>query len=66
MQDQQWPTGGSGSGSAFGELDAAVNAFRHEVRDAVRRVQTDAATRKEILDILHDTARRIRHVLDQR
>jgi DNA-binding PadR family transcriptional regulator len=65
-QDQQWPTGGSGSGTAFGELDAAVNAFRHEVRDAVRRVQTDAATRKEVLDILHDTARRIRHVLDQR
>ena len=65
-QDQQWPTGGSGSGPAFGDLDAAVNAFRHDVREAVRRVQTDAATRKEILDILHDTARRIRRVLDQR
>ena len=64
-QDQQWPTGGSGSGPAFGDLDAAVNAFRHDVREAVRRVQTDAATRKEILDILHDTARRIRRVLDQ-
>ena len=64
-QDQPWPAGGSGSGSAFGDLDAAVNAFRHDVRDAVRRVQTDAATRKEVLDILHDTARRIRHVLDQ-
>jgi DNA-binding PadR family transcriptional regulator len=65
-QDQPWPTGAPGSGSGFGDLDAAVNAFRHDVRDAVRRVQTDAATRKEILDILHDTARRIRHVLDQR
>jgi DNA-binding PadR family transcriptional regulator len=65
-QDQEWPTGGSRSGPAFGELDAAVNAFRHDVREAVRRVQTDAATRKEVLDILHDTARRIRHVLDQR
>jgi DNA-binding PadR family transcriptional regulator len=65
-QDQHWPTGGSGSGSAFGDLDAAVNAFRHDVREAVRRVQTDAATRKEVLDILQDTARRIRHVLDQR
>ncbi len=64
-QDHQWPTGGSGSGPAFGDLDAAVNAFRHDVREAVRRVQTDAATRKEILDILHDTARRIRRVLDQ-
>ena len=61
----QWPAGGSGSGPAFGDLDAAVNAFRHDVRDAVRRVQTDAATRKEVLDILHDTARRIRRVLDQ-
>jgi DNA-binding PadR family transcriptional regulator len=65
-QDQHWPTAGSGSGPAFGDLDAAVNAFRHDVREAVRRVQTDAATRKEVLDILQDTARRIRHVLDQR
>jgi DNA-binding PadR family transcriptional regulator len=64
--DQSWPAGGSGSGSAFADLDAAVNAFRHDVREAVRRVQTDPATRKEVLDILHDTARRIRHVLDQR
>ena len=64
--DQPWPAGGSGSGSAFADLDAAVNAFRHDVREAVRRVQTDPATRKEVLDILHDTARRIRHVLDQR
>jgi DNA-binding PadR family transcriptional regulator len=62
--DQPWrPPGGSGGGPAFGDLDAAVNAFRSDVRDAVRRVQTDAATRKEVLDILHDTARRIRHVL---
>jgi DNA-binding PadR family transcriptional regulator len=65
-QDQQWPSGGFGSGAGSHDLDAAVNAFRHDVRDAVRRVQTDAATRTEILEILHDTARRIRRVLDQR
>jgi DNA-binding PadR family transcriptional regulator len=64
--DQQWPSADSGSGPAFGDLDAAINAFRHDVRGAVRRVQIDAGTRKEVVDILHDTARRIRHVLDQR
>lgn len=64
--EQQWPHDSSARGPAARDIEAAVNAFRHDVRDAVRRVQTDEATRKEILDILSDTARRIRHVLNPR
>lgn len=47
------------------DIEAAVNAFRFEVRDAVRRVQTDEAARKEVLDILADSIQRIRHVLNR-
>jgi DNA-binding PadR family transcriptional regulator len=44
------------------DIEAAINAFRFEVRDALRRVGDDSA-RKEILDILSDAAQRIRAVL---
>ena len=64
--EQQWPHEQSSRGPAARDIEAAVNAFRHDVRDAVRRVQADDAARKEILDILSDTARRIRHVLNPR
>ena len=63
--DQHWPSGDSTWGPASRDIEAAVNAFRHDVRDAVRRVQSDPATRQEVLDILHDAARRIRRVLGQ-
>ena len=63
--DQHWPSGDSTWGPASRDIEAAVNAFRHDVRDAVRRVQSDPATRQEVLDILHDAARRIRKVLGQ-
>lgn len=44
------------------DVDAAVNQFRYEVRDAVRRVQ-DEGRRQEVLEILTDAAERIRDVL---
>ena len=65
--ERQWPStaGRDGSGSATTttrDIEAAINAFRFEVRDAVRRVADDSA-RQEILDILSDAAQRIRTVL---
>lgn len=65
--EKQWPqTPGSGSGSAGSttarDIEAAINAFRYEVRDAVHRVGDDSA-RQEILDILADAAQRIHAVL---
>ena len=63
--EQQWPNiaGAEGRGSTTArDIEAAINAFRYEVRDAVRRVADDSA-RQEILDILSDAARRIRTVL---
>jgi DNA-binding PadR family transcriptional regulator len=61
---RQWPSaGGPGdSGTTAREVESAINAFRFEVRDAVRRVGDDSA-RQEILDILTDAAIRIRTVL---
>lgn len=63
--EQEWPTqespGGSGPTTAR-DIESAINAFRFEVRDAVRRVADDSA-RQEILDILSDAAVRIRTVL---
>lgn len=47
------------------DLEAAINAFRFEVRDAVRRVQADEAARQEVLDILSDSIQRIRNVLNR-
>ncbi|HET7475721.1 MAG TPA: PadR family transcriptional regulator [Dermatophilaceae bacterium] len=45
------------------ELEAAVNAFRFEVRDAVRRLRFDEERRQEVMDIVADAAERIRDVL---
>jgi DNA-binding PadR family transcriptional regulator len=60
-----WPKadgpGGSGSTTAR-DIEAAINAFRHDARDAVRRVADDSS-RQEILDILSDAAQKIRTVL---
>jgi DNA-binding PadR family transcriptional regulator len=44
------------------DIEAAINAFRYDVRDAVRRVADDNA-RQEILDILSEAAKKIRTVL---
>ncbi len=61
---------GAGAGAATGrrgpaarDVEAAVNAFRFDVRDVVRRVAVDDAARQEVLDILSDAAHRIRQVL---
>jgi DNA-binding PadR family transcriptional regulator len=63
--EQQWPhpTDRHGGGTTARDVEAAINAFRYEVRDAARRVNADAAARQEVLDILSDAARRIRNVL---
>ena len=63
--DQQWPRASAHHGSGTtttGDIESAINAFRFEVRDAVRRVADDSA-REEIMDILSDAAIRIRTVL---
>jgi len=62
--ERQWPktAGMDGSGTTTRDIEAAINAFRFEVRDAVRRVADDSS-RQEILDILSDAAQRIRTVL---
>jgi DNA-binding PadR family transcriptional regulator len=65
--EQQWPhaTGRNGNSTTTTarDIEAAINAFRYEVRDAARRVSADAAARQEVLDILSDAAKRIRNVL---
>lgn len=61
--EPQWPRGRSSAGAR--DVEAAINAFRYDVRDAVRRVQTDGQSRQEVLDILSDAARRIRDVLSR-
>jgi len=65
--EKQWPnaSGWDGSGTrntTARDIESAINAFRFEVRDAIRRVADDSA-REEILDILSDAAQRIRAVL---
>jgi len=61
-----WPSsagpGGGGSATAR-DIEAAINAFRYEVRDAARRVSADDGARQEVLDILSDAAKKIRNVL---
>ena len=64
--DQQWPkpAGTHGDGSATArDIEAAINAFRFEVRDAARRVSADDGARQEVLDILSESAKKIRLVL---
>jgi DNA-binding PadR family transcriptional regulator len=67
--EQQWPhtsdRQGGGSTTAR-DMEAAINAFRYEARDAARRISADEGARQEVLDILSDAARRIRDVLRQR
>jgi DNA-binding PadR family transcriptional regulator len=62
--ETQWPKGAGGGGGAttVRDIESAINAFRFEVRDAVRRVSDDPA-RQEILDILSEAAQKIRVVL---
>jgi len=64
--ERQWPNtsrrGGGDEATSTRDIEAAINAFRFEVRDAIRRVADDSA-RQEILDILSDAAQRIRAVL---
>ncbi len=65
--ETQWPDtagrDGSGSGAMTArDIESAINAFRYEARDAVRRV-ADESARQEILDILSDAAKKIRTVL---
>jgi len=55
--------GGGGGSTTARDIEAAINAFRYEVRDAVRRVSADTSARQEILDILSDAAGKIRTVL---
>jgi DNA-binding PadR family transcriptional regulator len=63
--ERAWPSPGgpgrSGPTTAH-DIESAINAFRFEVREAVRRVGDDSS-RQEILDILSDAAVRIRSVL---
>lgn len=67
--DQQWPPRDGPQderprrGPAARDLEAAVNAFRYDVRETVRRLKSDEARRQEVLDILTDAAERIRDVL---
>ena len=64
--EQQWPhsAGSRGHGSTTArDIEAAINAFRYEVRDAARRVSADDGARQEVLDILSDAAKKIRNVL---
>ncbi|HET7303309.1 MAG TPA: PadR family transcriptional regulator [Segeticoccus sp.] len=60
---------GAGSGSApsgsVHDVEAAINAFRYDVRDAIRRISSDEDKRREVIAILSDTARRIRDVLQK-
>ena len=63
--ERQWPNTDrpdGGGATTLHDIEAAVNAFRYEVRDAVRRVADDSA-REEILDILSDAAQQIHTVL---
>jgi DNA-binding PadR family transcriptional regulator len=63
--EKAWPnTAGSDSNgtTTARDIESAINAFRYEVRDAVRRVAGDQA-RQEILDILSEAAQKIRTVL---
>jgi DNA-binding PadR family transcriptional regulator len=63
--ETQWPAGAGRNGAGattVRDIESAINAFRFEVRDAVRRVGDDAA-RQEILDVLAEAAQKIRTVL---
>ncbi len=61
----QWPKTARRDGTestTARDIESAINAFRFEVREAVRRV-ADESARQEILDILAEAALKIRGVL---
>jgi DNA-binding PadR family transcriptional regulator len=63
--EKHWPNTdrvNDDEGTTARDIEGAINAFRHEARDALHRVADDSA-RKEILDILSDAAQKIRTVL---
>jgi len=63
--EKQWPTNDKPDGSeatTAQDIESAINAFRYEVRDAIRRVKDDEA-RREILAILAEAAQQISTVL---
>ena len=63
--EQQWPHAlkqGTGSTTAR-DIEAAINAFRYEARDAARRISADDCARQEVMEILSEAARKIRNVL---
>lgn len=64
--EQRWPITaagyGSGGATTTRDIEAAINAFRFEVRDVLRRVADDSA-RQQILDILSEAAHKVRAVL---
>jgi len=65
--ETQWPKTGrrDGTGNTTArDIESAINAFRFEVREAVRRVADDSS-RQEILDILSEAALKIRGVLQR-
>jgi DNA-binding PadR family transcriptional regulator len=65
--DTHWPRNAGRDGSATTtarDIESAINAFRYEVREAVRRVADDSA-RQEILEILAEAAQKIRAVLQR-
>ena len=63
--EQQWPhaSGRQGGSTTARDIEAAINAFRYEARDAARRISADEGARQEVLDILSEAARKIRNVL---
>jgi DNA-binding PadR family transcriptional regulator len=65
--ETHWPDAGPGDSknTAARDIESAINAFRFEVRDAIRRVADDES-RQEILDILSEAAQEIREVLRRR
>jgi DNA-binding PadR family transcriptional regulator len=65
--ETHWPNAGPGDGGSTTarDIESAINAFRFEVREAIRRVADDES-RQEILDILSEAAQEIREVLRRR
>jgi len=63
--ERHWPSsaepGGAGA-TTTSDIEGAINAFRFEVRETVRRVADDSS-RQEILNILSEAAQKIRAVL---
>ena len=63
--EQQWPhdADSRGGSTTARDIEAAINAFRYDARDAARRISSDESARQEVLDILSEAARKIRNVL---